>query len=142
MDNNKDFDLNKFNAEFEDSVLKRKDKAEAEMQANLNALNSYQKKRLYVLDLSVGQTLIGVKDTVFGMMDDILTMNIDRTFLTKDNRLYFIGILLLLIVVYVVIHNLIFSESKSTCSCGKVPIYMIRTSHIPNILDPRIELGI
>jgi len=117
MSNTKDFDLKKFNAEFEDSVLKKKEKAEAEMQANLDELNYYQKKKPYVLDLSVGQTLIGVKDTVFGMMDDIMTMNIDRTFLVKDNRLYFIGILLLLIVLYVVIHNLIFSESNCKCKC-------------------------
>lgn len=54
-----------------------------------------QKPVELVYDLSVGQIVINLKDTMFDVLDDIVNMRFRTETLTKDHRLFYIGIFLI-----------------------------------------------
>ena len=84
------FDVNKFNLIFDEEKQARQAKQKIEDEKKLKELNNMviQKK---LTDLNLSEILQGIKDTWFGLLDDLLAYNFNRDILTKNNRLYFFG---------------------------------------------------
>lgn len=98
--NNGKFDdaafVNAFRAKQNEDSLLQKIQEEEKLQALADA-DDAQKKKL--LDFTVYEHLLGLRDTFFGVIEDTLTLNVDRTILTKEHRLFYIGIFCLIIVI-------------------------------------------
>ena len=57
--------------------------------------------------LSIGQLLINMKNTIFGIPEDIFSQGFSKQVFTKDNRLFYLGIFLILIfILYLILWNL------------------------------------
>ena len=98
------FNLKQFNLDFEEE-LKRKNELRAEREeGTLNNLNSTISDT-NVLNMSIADMLIGIKDTWFGLMDDLLAMRFEVATVTKNNRLFFVGLSVIICVVLVYIIN-------------------------------------
>lgn len=99
MDDN-NFDEKKFNDEFEQNIEHNKKLQEKLKKQRLNELNGlHGDKRLY--EYSISETFINMKDCVFDILDDILCLNVDTKLFTKNNRLYYIGILLIIVLILI-----------------------------------------
>jgi hypothetical protein len=108
---NNDFDLQKFNREF----VFKKEKAAIENQINsqekiekLTQAANTEIKSLY--DYSVSELAIGIKDSWFGILDDLLAQKIESKTLTKNNRLFFIGLTIIFICVILYLYNFFIEE--------------------------------
>jgi|SaaInlV_200m_DNA_3_1039701.scaffolds.fasta_scaffold69949_1 hypothetical protein len=100
---NDEFDVNKFNKLYDklsDEQLKEKKKKELE-----ELEKQYGKKDITknLYELSVGEIVIGFKDAMFGIINDLLHFNINFNTFSKEHRLFYLGILLLLISVTIYI---------------------------------------
>jgi hypothetical protein len=62
----------------------------------LEDLNKQEPVEL-VYDLSVGQIIINLKDTLFDIIDDVINMRFRTDTFTQNNRLFYIGIFLIVI---------------------------------------------
>lgn len=71
---------------------------------SLNQLNTYKPKP--ITDQTVGEILINTKDAIFDIFGDLLRpRQLSSETLTKNNRLYYLGILFLLISLFVLIYE-------------------------------------
>ncbi len=109
---NGEFDLGKFNDSFDKSKEEQKQITKINDTAKLNSLNqTISKKSLF--QLSTGEMLIGIKDTWFGIIDDIIHLNFytnqGKQSLTsifiKDDRMFYIGLTLLIIALGLYLYN-------------------------------------
>lgn len=73
----------------------RKNDVKILIDQKLSDLNK-QKPVELVYDLSVGQIVINLKDVMFDVLDDIVNMRFGLDMLTKDHRLFYIGIFLII----------------------------------------------
>ncbi len=108
---NNDFNPAKFNKAFDEDKAKKKieiEKTEKERLAKLNKPDV--NKPLY--QLSVGEIIIGVKNTFFDIIDDLFLGKYDLQIFTKDNRLFFIGITCLLFSVILYLYDY-FTNTKT-----------------------------
>lgn len=51
-----------------------------------------------IYELNSFEIIIGIKNTWFGLLDDILDKKFDLDIITKSNRMFFIGITLIVVV--------------------------------------------
>lgn len=94
---NDEFDVNKFNKIY-DTILDEKTK-ERKKKEQEELEKKYGKKDITknLYELSIGEIVIGFKDAMFGIIYDLTCLNINVNTFTKEHRLFYIGILLLLI---------------------------------------------
>lgn len=90
------FNVDDFNKEFEKNVVN------VEQENNIKEITE---KKPLLHELSIAQTLINLKDTLFYILDEIITLNIKSDIFTKDNRMYYIGLLIILTIVSILITN-------------------------------------
>ena len=96
MDNT-DFDSEQFNKDFDKNIKLQQEENNLKKLQKLNELNKEQEKpKLY--EQSVRDTLIKMKDIVYELLDDILQGRFNKNTLTKNNRMYYVGIFLLIVV--------------------------------------------
>lgn len=110
---NKNFDAQKFNKEFVFKKEEAKIQNRIKDQKKLDYLNdraNSTRPPLYKLNLS--ELLIGIKDTWFGILDDLLAWNINSKILTKRNRLFFIGLTLIIFSVILYLYLFFLEEKK------------------------------
>lgn len=125
----KKFDTQNFNASFERAKEARKKKEAIQMQIKLDELNKPPPLKM-VHEYSIGEIVIGIKDTWFELLDDMLQYEISLELFTKKNRLYFIGMTILIIVGFLFIFNLLFGEEKKKTPDEK----MITVNHVHKII--------
>lgn len=104
-------ELDKFNTEFERKVidkpiLKCMDKNDLDKRNILLTEKS-------ITDLTVAEILIGIKDTWFGMTDDLIHLRISRETATKNNRLFFIGLTLVIIILLLFLYEYLIEGDDS-----------------------------
>jgi hypothetical protein len=110
-------DDNKFNlAEFNKAFV-HASKENASKQYNmekqiLEELNKPEPPEL-PLNRSIGEIIIGIKDSLIGLLDDVLSFNIDSTLFTKNNRLFYFGVLIIIIVIYMLLSDVFSSQNKA-----------------------------
>jgi hypothetical protein len=98
----KDFDINKFNAVFEKEIENTNKKTKEEEEKRLKELNKVKEEK-DIYNMSVGEILINLKDELFDIIYDIITLRIFTTY-NKPNRFFYIGLALMLyaIIMYAV----------------------------------------
>jgi hypothetical protein len=101
-----DFDLDKFNKEFvfkkELGEVQNRIQSKEKIDALTKAAN---KPKISLYNLSVAQIVIGIKDTWFGILDDLLAQKFNLVTLTKENRLFFIGLTMIFITTIIYLYN-------------------------------------
>jgi hypothetical protein len=111
---NTEFNLDKFNKEFvfkkEQSQIQSKIKSQEKLDRLTSAAN-IEKKSLY--NLSIAELLIGIKNTWFGILDDLLAQKFEIKTITKDNRLFFIGLTVILIATILYIYNFFIEDIEN-----------------------------
>ena len=81
------------------------------MESKLKDMNEAKDhKELY--ELSIGKTLINTKDTIFGILDDLLRFKFETETFTKNNRLYYLGIIIIMIVCLTFLYELFSKEQN------------------------------
>ena len=115
MDNyysNNDFDINKFNTVFEKNQINLNKKKDNELDAMKKVI---KKEQLH--DMSLGKIFVNMKEEIFGILYDVITINFNSfdTFLeifTKKNRLFHMGLFLIIICIFLYIISYLFFYPK------------------------------
>jgi hypothetical protein len=94
-------EVDRFNRDFEQYADRRKLVMQQQMNARLEELNAPQDDTP-IYKKPIGTILIKTKDTVFDILDDMMQFKFSQIF-TKDNRLFHIGVILLIITLTVFI---------------------------------------
>lgn len=119
-----DFDLQKFNLNFEKEKERRFEEISKKQQEKLDLLNKEPDQKS-VYKYSIGEIFIGIKDSWFDILDDILQEGIKPDIFIKKNRLYFIGMTFVILVSILYIYNSLLGEPVKTESSGKIEIHHI-----------------
>ena len=107
-----EFDVTEFNKDFEahrENVGHQVSEIEKQRLQEFN--KQEQSKSIY--NLSLFEIFIGIKDTWFGLFDDLLQQKFYTETFTKDNRIFFIGVTIVLFVTVIYLYNMIFSNFNS-----------------------------
>ena len=115
MDNyysNNEFDINKFNTVFEENQVNLDKKKDNELDGMKQVI---EKEQLH--DMSLGKIFVNMKEEIFGILYDIITINFnsfDKFFeiFTKKNRLFHIGLFLIIICIFLYIISYLFFYPK------------------------------
>jgi len=114
---NGQFDIAEFNADWETSAQDNKKanlSKDAQKLAALDASANSARNPLY--NQSVMGLLIGIKNCWFGIIDDVLAKKFTHI-LTKQNRLFFLGLTIIIITVMIYLYNF-FLDDDSSAECG------------------------
>ena len=135
MSDKSKFDIDKFNKNFEESqqLLKNNIKdQEAETLQKLSDTANRQIKHMSVLDI-----LIGIKDTWFDILDDFLEQRFTVDILLKGNRMFFVGLTIIIIVLIIYLSDTLFINEiiKEKKNVSEI-------HHIYHIEKPQTELSI
>jgi len=99
------YEINRFNRDFE----QYKDRRRIEMRKRLDeklAILNRQVEPLPIYNQSIGNIAIGAKDTLLSILDDLLLFNINFNTFTKDGRLFYLGIVLIIILIFIYFYDL------------------------------------
>ena len=99
------FNLAEFNKAFESASRLRLNKQSQIEQDVLDELNKPETPK-YPLDRSISEIIIGIKDTIMNIFSEVLQFQINSDILLKEHRLFYLGILIILIVSLIVGHLL------------------------------------
>ncbi len=106
--NNK-FDIDKFNLEFDQYRARRKTEMEEKKEAVLSELNK-PKEVIPIYNEPLGQVLVRTKDVIFGTLDDVLQRKFESKTFTKDNRLFYIGLLFLFVGAIIFLYHILLGK--------------------------------
>ena len=99
------FDVKEFNKVYNDYISKKKESILEQEERRLDRLNN-MKEYIPLHQLSVGQHLINTKDTWFDILDDLLQFRFNIRTFNKQNRLFYIGLTLLIIATCTYIYKI------------------------------------
>lgn len=126
--NNK-FDIDKFNRYYEQYRDRRRVEMKEKMEAKLKELNAPQPS-IPVYNQSIPKILIDTKDSIFNLLDDLLQGKFTIDTLTKNNRLFFIGITLFFIGLFVYIYNILIDDKPNDIKTGGLQINHVHKIHM------------
>ena len=106
-----DFDLAAFNKTFNEHKDQTRKIDNELMKNKLGIMDEKEKNNKKLHDMSVLDIMIGIKDAWFNLIDDLLSKNISIDTFTKDNRLFYFGITILIITVALYTYNMLFSKN-------------------------------
>ena len=103
-----EFNLALFNKTFRDEQVKRIKFYKNTEERKLDALNKSVVIPPNILQISIGQHLINMKNTMFEIIHETQTQPVNaKSLLLRNNRLFYIGLMLITIfVVYIILNNL------------------------------------
>lgn len=107
------FDLGQFNIAFD----RNKEIAKESQKINdLNKLNALSQETVHqsLYDLSLFQIIINTKNAWFNLLDDLLDQNFELETFTKENRLFYIGLTLLLFTIILYLYEIIMTDASSS----------------------------
>lgn len=97
------FNLALFNKKYDEVRKQRQQILKQQEQEKLNQLGSTTySKQLH--EYTIGELIINMKNSIFGLMKDLLQFKFTRDTLLKENRLFYIGILItiIILIIYVI----------------------------------------
>lgn len=130
--NTGDFDIDRFNLFYEQYNDKRKKVQRSRIRAKLDELNKPIPK-MPIYDDKIGKIFIDMKDSIFDTMDDILQGKFTFNTFTKNNRLFYLGFVLVLIVIFLYAYTIVIQESYGP----KTPEFYVSVNHI-HTLDQQV----
>ena len=105
------FDIDKFNREFDQYKIKRKEETKEKLQQKLDELNKpIEETPPY--NLSIGEIAINTKDAIFNIIDDLLSFKFSWLILTRDHRLFYLGIFLIVVSLIVYLYSFFMSTEQ------------------------------
>lgn len=132
-----EFDVRKFNIDFDvEKALQQKLQKEKEKKKLAELNKEPPKKKIY--QLSVGEILIGIKDSWFDILDDILQGKIGISLFTKNNRLFFIGLTICIIVLVVYLYDVLTEDEVSETAMGSGNVKEVH--HIYHVVKSNEQL--
>ena len=108
----KKFDVDRFNLNFEEYEKRRKAEMKKKMDEKLDKLNT-PVKRTPIYGESIGKIILGTKDALFNILDDILQYKFTNETLTKNNRLFYIGLTLIFIALFIYFYHILISGENT-----------------------------
>jgi len=106
MSSQTQFDLKKFNKAVEEKHKKDREARERAEKIKLDSMKkTVRRKKLH--EMSILEVLINIKRSIFGLLTDILTLNISTDIFVKNDRIMFIGIGLLLASMLIYLFDII-----------------------------------
>lgn len=108
-------EIDRFNRDFEQYKERRKKAMKEELDKKLEILNKEDNFDT-IYNVTVGEILISTKDAIFGMLDDLLLFKFDYETFTKNNRLFYIGIVMIFIVFLIYLYILFFNDKPKNVS--------------------------
>lgn len=103
-----EFNLALFNKTFREEQLKRVAFYRQQEIDRLTELNNQQPPPLRIHQETVGQHILKIKDSVFGIINDSITEPISTDIFIKNNRLFYLALLFIIIfIIYLIIHFLV-----------------------------------
>ncbi len=104
----KDFDVGKLNKQFDEQKAKDFENRKLAQEKKIAELNKIEYVPIY--KLTVSEILTGIKDTWFDFLDDLLQFDFTVNTFTKNDRLYYIGITLVIMCVFVYLYDFFTDE--------------------------------
>ena len=109
---NNEFDIRRFNNVFEEQQKSKQKEEDEELDIMKKVI---EKEKLH--DMSFGKIFVNMKEEIFGIIYDVLSLNFDSfdTFteiFTKNNRLFYFGLFLLIICILLYIVSYLFFYPK------------------------------
>lgn len=89
------FDIDRFNRDFDQYKERRKREMQEKLDKRLSELNNPEPETP-AYDLSIGQIAINIKDSIFNIIDDIINFKFSWNLLLKGNRLFYLGLVLII----------------------------------------------
>lgn len=135
------FDIDRFNRNFDQYRERRKVIMNAEMEARLAELNK-PPPDIPIWNRPIGTVLIDMKDSIFGIIDDLLSYNFSLNIFIKENRLFYLGLFLLISILTVFLLGLLVNLDNNEPKIDKVIQHhyyyhdiQISTQQIPEELE-------
>jgi len=101
------FDPNKFNQDFEAYLAQDKAKRAVTEQRFLDQKTIVRKEKL-LHELTFYELMVNMKNSFFDVLNEVIVGNITKETFTKNNRLFYIGLLLILFAITVQCVRIIF----------------------------------
>jgi len=118
-----EFDLAKFNKEFEEKKKINNERNTELEQQRLQFMNQeIKEKKAY--NSTIQEYAIGIKDTWFGIYDDLMQKDFSINVFNRDDRLFYVGLTIVIIVILVYILEL-FTSSDSQHDSNKYEIHHV-----------------
>lgn len=89
-------DIDHYNRVFTQYSDIRKNDMKIELEKKIADMNKPKPVDL-IYDNSIGVILINTKDAAFNIMDDVVNMRFNNDIITKDNRLFYLGIIIVFV---------------------------------------------
>jgi len=106
------FDLGQFNKVFERDKERAKESQRLKDLDKLNALSQTQ-ERVSLYNLSLLQIIVNTKDAWFTLLDDLLDQRFELETLTKNNRIFYIGLTIIFFAAILYIYAMIMSDTDT-----------------------------
>ena len=98
-----DINIDKFDRAYEQYKTKRKIAMQNTLNKKLEKLNApHQKTPVY--ERSLGDIMVGTKDAMFNFLDDILQFDFSTSTFVKNNRLFYFGVVFIMIAIILMIY--------------------------------------
>jgi len=106
------FNAQAFNKGFEEQKAQNKELTNQRIESKMDELNQPSKqKKLY--ELSMSEIIIKIKDSWFDLLDDIINNTFGIDSLTKDYRLFYLGITVFFFGCIFYIYNMLLSDNTT-----------------------------
>ena len=112
------FDIDKFNRNFDQYKIKRKDDMQENIQKKLDELNR-PVVETPPYKLSMGEIAINTKDAIFNIIDDLLSFKFSWDVITKEHRLFYLGVFLITISLIIYLYRF-FMDDVVNDNSGKI----------------------
>jgi len=112
-----DFDVDKFNRSYDQYKERRKKEKDKKMTLRLNELNE-PKEEIPAYSKPIGQVLIDTKDALFEILDDLLQRRIEINTFKKNHRMFYIGLTMIFIAVFLYMLIIAFGDSYDSKNNG------------------------
>lgn len=96
------FNINRFNKKFDEKIMEQEIENDKLLKNKIE--EEKNKQQDYFYDKSIGKILIDMKDNIIGIFSDLISGKGFSSF-TKDNRLFYLGVFLLLTIIIVEFFN-------------------------------------
>ena len=128
--------LRKFNKDFEDKIKMRKNKLKKKRKEKI------EKSKKNIHDLTIGEILINTQNTYFNIFKEIFNFKYKKGFsniFTKDDRLFYIGVSLLIISFIIFIISFFIEDEEKRCSMNNDKVNIFLGSSDNNLVneDPK-----
>lgn len=116
IDSTGKFDVDKFNRDFQQYKERRQTEMDIQLKQKADELTKKANISIPIYNLGIGETLIKFKDSFFGILDDLLRFDLSMNTFTKENRLFYIGLFLIVVAIFCIIIYVLLSTDWGVCN--------------------------